>query len=410
MVNEGSDAFFEDPRKQCPYHNLIFPSGTQSDAKRVINGYQATFHNNAALNLLVWGLGGHLKPILGYWPHMMLQADKGSGKSVLVKRLERTIAMKMLSGQSIETQFRLLTSIGHTSHPVGWEEISARKQQTIDAAISILQESYQFTTTNRNSEMTEYLLSAPVLLAGEDVPVQSLIGKLCRTGLSKGSQGPLLSNDLPRFPVREWLQFLAKQEVSAVRQLHINNRAYCKKMCRATGEDAGAARMLENYAAVLTAWALMTEFADIANNQGNFTHDLMAEMNNHIAETCGDREPWVWIMEIVLSEIASGRFRMPYKIDYDEEQSLYLAFMPSQVMHHIKTDAGLRDAWNALPVKSARVFKRQLSNANLILRDDYSSTINGRRQTHMVALSATRLAEFGIHVPEPGPVGHGDTH
>jgi len=51
--------------------------------------------------------------------------------------------------------------------------------------------------------MTEYLLSAPVLLAGEDVPVDSLLGKVVRTQLS-GRRGDLLPQNLPRFPVRAY--------------------------------------------------------------------------------------------------------------------------------------------------------------------------------------------------------------
>jgi len=180
IVNEGPDCYFTDPEKQCPYHNLSFPSGDVSDARKVVDAYQSTFASNAALQLLVWSLGGHLKAFLGFWPHLVMQADKGSGKSTLIKQLERTISFTMFSGQSLQTEFRLLTSVSHTSHPVGWEEVSARSQQVIDKMVSLLQESYQHTVTRRGSDMTEYMVAAPVLLAGGDVPVKSLTGKLVR--------------------------------------------------------------------------------------------------------------------------------------------------------------------------------------------------------------------------------------
>ncbi|MBJ6881731.1 hypothetical protein, partial [Vibrio cholerae] len=79
----------------------------------------------------------------------MLNAGKGAGKSTLVKSLERTLAFTMFSGQSLKTEFRLLTSISHTSHPVGWEELSAQGQGVIDKAVAMLQESYQYTITRR---------------------------------------------------------------------------------------------------------------------------------------------------------------------------------------------------------------------------------------------------------------------
>jgi hypothetical protein len=148
-LNEGPDCYFTDPEKQCPYHNLLFPSGPVRDAAKVIGAYQETFTENAATQLLVWALGGHLKALLGFWPHMMLQAKKGSGKSTLIKRLERSIGFTMLGGQSVQTEFRLLTSVSYTSHPIGWEELSARKMEIIDKAVAMLQECYQFTVTRR---------------------------------------------------------------------------------------------------------------------------------------------------------------------------------------------------------------------------------------------------------------------
>ncbi len=148
-VNEGTDCYFTDPKKQCPYHKLSFPSGQVADARAVIEAFGATMKQNAASLALVWGLGGHLKAFLGFWPHMQIQASKGAGKSTMIKKMERAIAFTMLSGQSLQTEFRLLTSISHTSHPIGWEELSARSQDLINRAVAMLQENYQFTSSRR---------------------------------------------------------------------------------------------------------------------------------------------------------------------------------------------------------------------------------------------------------------------
>jgi len=250
-VNEGQDAYFTDPEKQCPYHNLSFPSGPVDDARRVIRAYSETFSNAAALLLLAWALGGHLKAFLSFWPHMTLQARKGSGKSTLTERLSRTIGCTMFSGQSLQTDFRLITSISHTSHPVGWEELSARRQETIDRAVSILQEGYKHTVTRRGAELTEFVACAPVLLAGEDVPVRSLLGKVVRVQLR--DKGPMLPFDLPTFPVRQWLDYLATLRRDQVLELHEKASAHCQKHCRATTADDGAKRMVDNYA---NAWLI----------------------------------------------------------------------------------------------------------------------------------------------------------
>lgn len=397
VVNEGPDCFFSEPEKQCPYHNLVFPSGPVADAARVVHAYQATFADNAAALVLIWALGGHLKAVLGYWPHCTMQADKGSGKSTLVKRIERTIGMTMFGGQSLATEFRLLTSVSHTSHPIGWEELSARKTEIIDRAVAMLQECYQYTVTRRGSEMTEYLQCAPVLLAGEDVPVRSLTGKVIRTDLT-GRKGDQIPEGLPRFPVREWLAYLAAnadrtEVMSAMRTWE----RWLWDGCRSRDSDPGAVRMVANYAAVLTAWGLLCKFAGLATETGNFPRDVRAMLNGHLLDSKADREPWVWIMELVLSEIESTQFSYPFAVQMLEGE-MCLLVQTRHVIDHIATSTRLREMWNGLPVKSARVFRRQLANAGVILKDDVDRIIAGRRHAHLSALSLKRLAEFGLYL------------
>lgn len=394
IVNEGPDCYFPNPDQQCPYHNLTFPSGAVEDARRVIEAYQATFGKNAALIGLVWALGGHLKVLLGFWPHFQLQAGKGSGKSTLIKRLERSIGFTMFSGQSLQTEFRLLTSISHTSHPVGWEELSARRQDILDKAVALLQENYQYTVNRRGADMTEFLLSAPVLLAGEDVPVKSLIGKLVRAELRQ--KGPLMPESLPRFPVRQWLEFLTDWSPTQVRDLYRGLHEHCQKMSRASGEDNGAVRMAGNYAAVLTAWYLLCEFTGMDIKQGNFGGDLIAEMNAHIAETSADREPWVWIVDTLLKELATGNFEAPHQWGRVEGEECLLV-RTSDVMHHLSRTPALRDTWNSLPIKSDRIFKKQLKESGVVLSDTIERTVGSRRVSHMTAISLVKLGEYGLH-------------
>ncbi|UWX70316.1 toprim domain-containing protein [Burkholderia gladioli] len=397
IVNEGPDCYFTEADKQCPYHNLTFPSGPIGDARRVITAYQATFKQNAATIPLVWALGGHLKALLGFWPHMTVQANKGAGKSTLIKRLERSLAFTMFSGQSLQTEFRLLTSISHTSHPVGWEELSARRQDVIDKAVGLLQENYQYTVTRRGTDMTEYLLCAPVMLAGEDVPVRSLLGKLVRTTLT-GKRGPLLPDDLPRFPVRQWLEFLAGLDKRSVLDQYGKLRDKALANCRASGEDDGAKRMAGNYAALALAWRYLCDFADMDPSEGDFPRDLLTEMNGHVAETSADREPWVWIMETILSEIDGGNYKHPFTFDtVDGEFCLLLR--SGHVMDHIAHTSSLRDKWNGLPVKSDRVFKAQLKHAGVVVGEkEVERRIYTRRVAHLVPISLERLAAFGLYV------------
>jgi hypothetical protein len=247
--------------------------------------------------------------------------------------------------------------------------------------------------------MTEFLQCAPVLLAGEDVPVRSLTGKVVSADIS-GRMGPEMPQNLPRFPVREWLQYLVTLDPAAVRARLDKAEAYCWEGCRAKKGDTGAKRMVKNYAAMMLAWSLLADFSGIAREQGNFLGDLRERMNAHIKATVGDREPFVWILEVLISEIDAGKFQHPFM--YDEIDGVKcLIIRPQNVMDHISTEPRLRDQWNSLTVKSGRAFKAQLDDAGIIAKDNVDKIIRRKRCAHMTALSLDAMAEFGVFASVP---------
>jgi len=398
-INEGPDCYFTEPDKQCPYHNLVFPSGPQTNAKRVLLAYQATMKSNVALMMLAWGLGAHLKAFLGFWPHYVLQAEKGAGKSTIIKKMESSIGFTMFSGQSLQTEFRILTSISHTSHPVGWEELSARRQDVIDKAVGMLQENYNYTVTRRGGDMTEYLLSAPVLLAGEDVPVDSLLGKLVRGSLTQDKQGELLPENLPRFPVRQWLQWLADLPVNRVRDKFREAQKWMGDRCSASASDGGVGRIISNYASMATAWSLLCEFAGLAPNTGDLLRDLVEEMNTHIIETVGARRPWVWLLEVILGQIDTGEFKYPYKferLEIDGEERDVLCVRSTYIIQHMSQTPALRAKFDSSPVKSAKVLHKQLKEAGVIVKDSIERKIGNRRVAHLHAIGVKELQTYGL--------------
>ena len=419
VVNEGPDCFFQDPRQQCPYHELLFPVGTVSQGLEVVEQFRTTFKDSVALMPLVWGLGAHLKAFLGFWPHFVMQAEKATGKTTLVKRLERSIAMVMSSRQSLQTEFRQMTSLSYTSHPVGWGEMSTNKQDVINKAIHNLQESYQYEHTRRGSELLDFLLCAPVLLAGEDVPVDSLVGKVVRSELTKARRGPLIPEDCPVFPVKQWLQWLAKQSKADVVALHNGMVKHFFDGCVASMNDSGAERMVNNYAALGTAWELLCAFLGLEVHSTPFTGDLLAEMNRHIRETVSDRQPWAWVVEKLLSEIAAKKVVHPFAFVEDvavgpdgrHGRTWTLCIRTSHVMDHMRQTPYLREFWDGLPIKSDRVFKRQLEQAGVLVMDGnggpktFEKTIGNNRVGHMVGLSLPALVQYGLHAVRPSSDG-----
>lgn len=397
IVNEGADCYFDDPEQQCPYHGLRLPSGTRNHALAVVEAYRATYSHLGALRMLVWALGGHMKALLGFWPHMALQGPKGSGKSILTGRLERTIAMHMYGSEQIKTPFRLLCSVSSTSHPVGWEEISTNDQRVIDAAVAMLQQGYQSAHTTRGSEHTAFLISAPVLMAGEDVPVKSLTGKLVAEDLTHKKKGELMPENLPKFPVREWLEYLADVGREQARANHARWEQSLLKLSRADQDDSGAQRMVSNYAAVMTAAGLLFDFAGCPEMVDDFFEHLSREMNQHMAATAHDREPWVWILEHVFSDIDSRQFEYPYGVRVIDEVPC-MVIKPKHIIQHLQTTSRYRQIWDSLPVKSTAVFKRQLQRAGVLVSETRELTLGSRRHQRMAALSLEQLDRWGLDV------------
>lgn len=405
---EGKDCYFMEPQKQCLYYNMQFPRGSRATAAAVIQAYQTTFQDNAASIALVWGLGAHIKSFLGFYPHFQMQAEKGAGKSKLLESMQSTLAFQMLSGQMLKTDHRRRASVSYTTQPVGWDETSKLPKSILSELDGLLQSTYRFEFTRVGATLTPYLMCAPVLLAGEEVDVESLQSKICRTSLSVARQGDIIPHDLPQFPVWEWLHFLASQRPERIRDLHAKCLATCVRRARTEDRDATAKRMMENYAAVLAAWVLVCEFAGIETTQGGFGDSLITEMNTHIADTNGTRLPWVWIMEILLSEIEARRFSFPYAfdrvIDENGQDQTALFLRPNHVMDHLSTAPHLRAKFDALPVKTGRIFKQQLMQSGVVAMagdkplDDVEKRVRGQRAAHLTGIRLDKLAQLGLYV------------
>lgn len=415
VLNQGDQCFFRYPEEQCPYSSIKFHTGNKSDAKKVINAFQATFTDNAALIPLVWALGAHLKLFLGFWPHLQMQAEKGSGKSTFLDKLGDAIQMQVYSKEMLKSDYRIQCSVSYTSQPVAWEEISTNAQHVIQAANSTLQEAFNYRYSIRGNQGKSFLSCAPVLLGGEEVDMDSLLGKMCRTSLTFKKQGDEIEPNLPRFPMRNWLEYLAELSKEQVLTRLNASVASCLKLSNISKDDANAKRIVKNFASVRLAWHYLCEFAGIDVSQGGFERSLMDEMNHYLAETEADRKPWVWILEIILSEIDAKRYAYPYDlkevIGEDGEKHRCILLRHTQIMNHIRHSTHLRQRWDALPIRKAKTLKGQMLADGAIINEDvegkdvsagYVSTKGTKtakgRISHMMAVSLDVLDGFGLRL------------
>jgi hypothetical protein len=277
VVREGIECSFSDPALQCPYHDLAFPSSTRASAVAVVAAFQGAFGNNQAAQVLVWALGAHLKAFLGYWPHLSLQAEKGIGKTSIVRQIGRATGMRSFSRQALQTEFRMASSMSFTSYPVAWDETSANMEK----ALPVLHDGYRFAASRWGFDMTELLVCAPVMLVGEEVDATTLQCRLVKSVLKREDRGPQIASNLPVFPMRQWLDFLAEITPGRIRGLMGDS---VKALSTSAAKCDGARSTLKNYAACRTTWVLLCEFTDIPVNQGDFMGDLEKQMCAHMVQ------------------------------------------------------------------------------------------------------------------------------
>lgn len=106
-------------------------------------------------------------------------------------------------------------------------------------------------------------------------------------------------------------------------------------------------------------------------------------------------------MEILLSELEARRYDYPHCWDRvkhpDGHTEMALFIRPNHVMDHLSTAPHLRAKFDALPVKTGRIFKNQLLQSPVVLADGVEKTIHGRRQGHLTAISLAQLEKLGLY-------------
>lgn len=401
-INSGDACYFPEPEQQCPYFNMKFHSGNVVDAQRIIAAYQSTFGRNAATMILTWILGTHLKLFTGYYPHMVISADKGTGKSRLIEKLEVTTGIRKFSSDSL-SEFRLRTATCGTSFPIAFDElsnISIKKRSLLE---SRMQQCYSYDTTKTRTDMLEFIIITPVLVSGEDVDMRNVISKTICASLKRDWRCDEINiHSIPKWPMLQWLTFLTTINRNTFDQKLSECRTFCQRM--ASSKDSTSMRMVENYALVLLAWKLVSEFAQISESQSDYINHLISEMNTHIQQTDADREPWVWVMEKISMELQKNSYPYPWKVDrISNEHQTYqcLLLRIKDIMDYINNSNEMREFRERLPISSSNALKSQLRNAGMIHKEPVHIRVQetGSRYMNCAAIPLFGLAQYGIFIP-----------
>jgi len=83
------------------------------------------------------------------------------------------------------------------------------------------------------------------------------------------------------------------------------------------------------------------------------------------------------------------------------EVSECLCIRPTDIMHYMGSKTGMRDTFNALPIKTGVSLKAQLVDADMIISDNEVIRFNGKRHFHMPAIPINKLRDLGMHIGTP---------
>ena len=174
--------------------------------------------------------------------------------------------------------------------------------------MSILQEAYKYTTTRRGSELTEFVISAPVLLMGSQLRNRRnrCSAKWC------GATTPTRAVDERSAGVSgaAMAGFSGGAIAEQVATLYGQAVEFCWRQWQPTVPIPARGAWLTTMR-VVDGLEAVAGIAGLARDEIPLTPALIQEMNEHISQTDAMRQPWVWVVEVILHEIAAGDYPYP---------------------------------------------------------------------------------------------------
>lgn len=392
-------AFFNEGIRDCIYHDFMPYSGHRSQAKEIIHAFAITFENRAGLMLLNWVLCAHLKVFLGFYPHCVMTAHKGSGKGVILSKLNQATGIKLLGPSTLDTAWRLLSAVIGSSYPVAFDEVSTVSNKKQHLFNTTLQNTYGYMSMNYGSELTPKFQSASSLIVGEDFSNDSIISKTMFVEL--GKQGPMISDHLPRFPLLEFMEYMSQINKSSLMSNLEDIAHYLSSEIKSKINDSTIKRLINNYSGQILGWRMLADFARIPFDYLDFENYLVYACKQHISNCSHQLQPWVKIMSTIAGEIDIGAYKYPYKIEISDDAEHVIYIKSTNIIQHLRRTRELESVYEEIPIKTASVLRSQLAMANIIIDENKEKTIQGRRFSRMEVLSLKQLKQYGIYLSIP---------
>jgi DNA repair photolyase len=214
---------FPHGEEECPYSDrelvtgdikvldllgsLYQPTATGQDQTPHYGGYVAQLW---VLSIL----GTAFKPILGFWPHILIVGAKESGKTTIAALLASCLGLEQRGINHLATLYRLTKTLANTILPVGLDEIQRVAKGHLPALINTLNLAYNFSYSTHGNGEKHYTLAAPAMMLGQDDPFDrdvALHAKMVILPVDGRWKNPQALQQLrktrQKAPLREWITF-----------------------------------------------------------------------------------------------------------------------------------------------------------------------------------------------------------
>ncbi|GMU34970.1 MAG: hypothetical protein AMXMBFR20_28420 [Planctomycetia bacterium] len=206
--SDGVD--FPGQREECHYHGYTFAAEGE---KRVFGLFARLMTSPSVAVILLFVLGAVLKPLLGWaFPHMVVPADSGAGKSTIADRLRRFFGILVFSGPyEFGTQYRARKLLSNSLLPIGVEEIGRVHGFPRHIMIDTLNQAYNLTPSTYGHLDKRFCLCTPAMLFGQDFGADdvALQAKIVIVPLRADERNPAALRELDAcesiWPMRDWV-------------------------------------------------------------------------------------------------------------------------------------------------------------------------------------------------------------
>ncbi len=232
--------------------------------KKAINTvefYKNSQPNNSGLMMMIWVLGTEFKKLSGFYPHLIIEGDSGTGKSSLIDSFSKADLLTNISG-NLFTPFAIRRLGNNSFKPIAVDDVFSIGENYFGHLRVFMNYAYTSKTEKYGYDKEEFISCAPVLLSGHkniDMP-DTLINKVIKIKLEQFTDS---NNDwsTKKWPKKKWKAFIDD----------INQQDFYEKMntCTLALSEINpllSETMVRNQALMLTIWIYMRQFLGLSND------------------------------------------------------------------------------------------------------------------------------------------------